>query len=188
MQQIKDVLDLISDEDVRNFANLVVMRTYADFIRQPASCGNHHSYEGGLLVHSCSTARLAGKIAEHFGPDKANRDFCIAGGLLHDIGKVLCYQKEKASDGTMKYGPTQESIWFHHIPIGFHLAASIAEGHRIPKEKYYPILHIILSHHGRLEYHSPVVPKIPEAFIVHKSDYLDAFIDASPEMRGIYNK
>ncbi len=39
-----------------------------------------------------------------------------------------------------------------------------------------------------MEYHSPVTPKTPEAFIVHKADFLDAYIDASPEMRGMYYK
>lgn len=188
MDKIKNVLDLIQDEDIKILTDAIVSRNYNEFIKQPASCGNHHGYEGGLLVHSVSSALLAGKIAEHFADQKVNRDVCIAGALLHDIGKVLCYAQEKTSDGTLKYVSTKESKLFHHIPIGFHIAASVAESFRIPADKYYPILHIILSHHGRLEYHSPVTPKTPEAFIVHKADFLDAYIDASPEMRGMYYK
>lgn len=189
-KKIQEVLSLISDEDIRILVDASITRNYQDFITQPAACGNHHSYEGGLLVHSHSTALLAARIADHFleKEPKLNRDVVIAGAFMHDIGKVLCYNKNPDKEKVAKkpYVPTEESMLFHHIPIGFHIVASTAEIYNIPKEKYYPILHIIISHHGRLEYHSPVVPKTPEAFIVHKADYLDAYIDASPEMRGLY--
>ena len=34
--------------------------------------------------------------------------------------------------------------------------------------------HLVLSHHGKLEYEAPVTPKIPEGVVLHKLDAMDA--------------
>ena len=36
------------------------------------------------------------------------------------------------------------------------------------------LLHLVASHHGLLEYGSPVLPKVPEALILHHADNVDA--------------
>jgi 3'-5' exoribonuclease len=188
--KIDEVLKEIKDEKINALVKHVVDKHYTLFTTSPAACNNHHNYPGGLLDHSHSTAMLAGKIADHFigiGQD-IKRDVVIAGAFLHDVGKVLCYKTAEKPEPGRPYDSTRESKLFHHIPIGFHMVASVAESLGYTAETYYDILHIILSHHGRLEYHSPVTPKTVEAFIVHKADFLDAYIEASPEMRGIYNK
>lgn len=187
--RIKQVLDQIKDERIRLLVESVVNKHYTLFITSPAACNNHHDYDGGLLVHSHSTAILAGQIADHFlnNGKSINRDAVVAGAFLHDFGKVLCYRKTGSLEPNKIYESTKESRWFHHIPIGFHIVASTAESLGLDRDEYYDILHIILSHHGRLEYHSPVVPKTPEAFIVHKADFLDAYIEATPEQRTTYN-
>lgn len=187
--KIKEVLDQLSGWAVVRLVEDVVNKYYELFTTSPAACNNHHAYDGGLLVHSHSTAMLAGKIADHFitSGKQINRDAVIAGAFLHDFGKVLCYRKTGSIEPNKIYESTRESRLFHHIPIGFHIVASSAEELGLVESEYCDILHIILSHHGRLEYHSPVVPKTPEALIVHKADFLDAFIEATPEQRVTYN-
>ena len=188
--KIDEILKQIQDERIRGLVKHIVDKNYTSFTTSPAACNNHHNYPGGLLVHSHSTAMLAGKIADHFieNGQAIKRDVVVAGAFLHDVGKVICYKPAEKPEPGRPYDSTEESKLFHHIPIGFHMVASSAEALGLSKEQYYDILHIILSHHGRLEYHSPVLPKTPEAFIVHKADFLDAYIEATPEMRHIYNK
>lgn len=187
--KIKEVLDQISSGKISGLVEDVVNKYYTLFTTSPAACNNHHNYDGGLLVHSHSTAMLAARIADHFiaSGKPINRDAVIAGAFLHDFGKVLCYRKTGSPEPHKIYESTRESRLFHHIPIGFHIVASSAEALGLVESEYYDILHIILSHHGRLEYHSPVVPKTPEAFIVHKADFLDAYLEATPEQRNAYN-
>lgn len=188
--KINEILSKIQDEKIRGLVRHVVDKNYSSFTNSPAACGNHHNYPGGLLVHSHSTAMLAGNIADHFiaNGQKLNRDVIIAGAFLHDVGKVVCYKLAEKPEPGRPYESTKESKMFHHIPIGFHMVASAAESMGLGEESYYDILHIILSHHGRKEWSSPVTPKTPEAFIVHKADFLDAFIESTPEMRLVYDK
>ena len=44
----------------------------------------------------------------------------------------------------------------------------------VSEEMKLKIRHIILSHHGELEYGSPKVPAFPEAMLVHCADSLDS--------------
>lgn len=188
--KIDEVLKEIQDTRIRGLVKLVVDKHYTAFVTSPAACNNHHNYPGGLLVHSHSTAMLAGKIADHFiaSGQKLNRDVILAGAFLHDVGKVICYKPAEKPEPGRPYDSTKESKMFHHIPIGFHMVASAAEALGLPEEYYYDILHIILSHHGRKDWSSPVEPKTPEAFIVHKADFLDAFIESTPDMRLVYDR
>ncbi len=167
-----------------------VFKTHYDkFIKEPAACGNHHAYDGGLFVHSVSTAGMAAKICDHYQTDNIDKSVCVAGAFLHDVGKVKCYYKDKDSK---KYKSTKASIWFHHIPIGFHLVSSAYEGMRKElrpsQDDLDHILHIIISHHGKKEFSSPRRPKTDEARIVAEADFIDAYMNAGPAYKGIYGK
>src|SRR6516162_9909547 len=52
----------------------------------PGGVRLHHAYRGGLLDHVTSLCHLAEKVVEHY--PRLNRDWPIAGAILHDIGKV----------------------------------------------------------------------------------------------------
>ena len=38
------------------------------------------------------------------------------------------------------------------------------------------IIHMILSHHGKLEWGSPIVPKTREAILLHYADHAEAYM------------
>lgn len=182
---ISMVLSNIPKPSIKNLVKEVFETHYDKFIKEPAACGNHHAYDGGLFVHSTSTAGLASKICNHYQDMDLDKSICVAGAFLHDVGKVRCYKKE---DG--KYKSTTASRLFHHIPMGFHIVSSIyekmEEDLRPSQEDIDHILHIIISHHGKKEYSSPRRPATDEARIVAEADFIDAYISAAPTHKGIY--
>lgn len=184
--RVEAVLDLIPKPNIKYLIESALDK-YPEFFISPAACGNHHAYEGGLIDHSYSTAVLAGKMCNHYHDMDIDTSVCVAGAFLHDFGKVKCYKQ--AGKG---YKPTAANKLFHHIPIGFHLVASINESLpsmlAVPEKDMNGILHIIISHHGRVEYSSPRAPLTPEARIASEADLIDAYMAASPENRRLYQK
>lgn len=153
------------------------------FQKAPAAKGIHHNYIGGLLEHTLYIIRAANAvypIYQHLG---LNRDLLITGALLHDIGKIYEYSFSRIIEMT----PMGRLVG--HVYLSTHIvdqAVSRIEG--FPDELRLQILHIILGHHGQLEYGSPKLPMTKEAMLLHMLDDLDAkligfssIIDATPE-------
>ena len=135
----------------------------------PAAQTLHHAYRGGFLEHVLKIAEVVAWLADAYG---ANRDVALAGAFLHDIGKLQ----------ELEYGTatcyTREGRLVGHITLGAQLvreAASAIEG--FPPALLTEIQHLILSHHGCLEFGSPVVPMTVEAFILSFADDLDAKVN-----------
>jgi 3'-5' exoribonuclease len=144
------------------------------FRRAPAAKGFHHVYIGGLLEHTLSVVRLLDKAAGHY--TGINRDLLIAGGILHDIGKIYEFSYERI----VEYSNPGRLIG--HIVMGVEMVdAKIATIHDFPEQMAMELRHLILSHHGVLEYGSPKRPKTMEALIVHYMDDLDAKVNAFQE-------
>jgi len=172
MDQIEDshlkaLLDaFFEDEEIRYL-----------FKRAPAAKGFHHVYVGGLLEHTLSVVRLLDFAAKHY--QGVRRDMLIVGGILHDIGKI----REFSYDRLIDY--TDEGRLIGHIVIGLEmLDAKIAAVDHFPESLAMELRHLILSHHGVLEYGSPKRPKTVEALIVHYMDDMDAKVNAFQEFIG----
>lgn len=141
------------------------------FKRAPAAKGFHHIYLGGLLEHTLSVVQLLQKTADHY--PELNRDMLIAGGILHDIGKIheFCYHS------IIDY--SDEGRLIGHIVMGVEMInKKIADFPDFPGQLALELRHIILSHHGEFEFGSPKRPKTLEALVVHYIDDLDAKFNA----------
>lgn len=161
---LKALLDLIFESDEIGEA----------FRKAPAAKGFHHSYLGGLLEHTLSVTRLLDKAADHYSD--ANRDLLIAGGILHDIGKIEEFSYRRLIDYS------DEGRLIGHIILGLEMVdAKLREIEGFPEDLALKLRHIILSHHGVLEYGSPKRPKTVEALIVNYMDDLDAKVNAFRE-------
>lgn len=141
------------------------------FFRAPAAKRIHHNYPGGLLEHSCQVADLVIKMAASY--PYLNKDLLLFGALVHDIGKTVEYK----NGATPQY--TTEGKLLGHIVIGSEIAGQKiallrAAGKYFPQQLEWMIKHMILSHHGSMEFGSPVIPLFPEAFVLHVADNLDA--------------
>ncbi len=144
------------------------------FIKATAASKNHHVGRGGLLYHTISVTKNALNLISNY--PSLNRDLVVAGCLLHDIGKTKTYT----------YGPmfdyTSEGKLENHIVIGIKMLARFVD--RVPdfpKDLEMILTHVLASHHGSLEYGSPIVPKIPEAVLIHFVDEMDAKLSAALE-------
>ena len=144
------------------------------FRRAPAAKGFHHVNIGGLLEHTLSVTRLLAMVADHY--PRSNRDLLIVGGILHDIGKIYEFTYQSNIDYS------DEGRLIGHIIIGLEmLDAKLTTIPDFPAKLAMELRHLILSHHGMLEYGSPKRPKTVEAMIVHQIDDMDAKVNAFQE-------
>ena len=152
------------------------------FERAPGSTKGHHAKVGGLLQHTVEVAAIAKMSAK--AVRRVNEDLVVAGALLHDVGKVEAYEVSPAG---FTYTPC--GLLVGHVVLGvLHLERCLQAQGEMPcsEGQLLELRHMILSHHGKLEYGSPVVPMTVEAQIVHHADdasakatdFLDAFDDA----------
>ena len=140
------------------------------FERSPASTAGHHAKLGGLLQHTVEVVNIAVTAARSVR--KANADLVIAGALLHDVGKVESYV---VGAGGFTYTPC--GLLVGHVVLGTLMLERrlAALGEAVCSDgQLLELQHMILSHHGKYEYGSPVQPMTPEAEIVHWADEASA--------------
>ncbi len=140
--------------------------------RAPAARSFHHAHRGGLLEHTLSVMRLTDAICAHYReaqPGLLNRDLCIMGAWLHDLGKV----DEISPDGGFNY--TSQGRLLGHLLLGMRvLDGKIAGLPDFPAELADHVRHLVASHHGRLEHGSPKLPMTAEALVLHRADEMDS--------------
>jgi 3'-5' exoribonuclease len=144
------------------------------FRKAPAAKGLHHTYIGGLLEHTLSVVEILEMVAAHY--ENLDKDLLITGGILHDIGKIYEFSYDRIVD----YSDSGRLLG--HIVIGLEMVDErIATIPDFPEQMATELRHLIISHHGSLEYGSPKRPKTLEALIVHYIDDLDAKVNAFRE-------
>jgi len=150
----------------------------AAYREAPAAKQLHHAWLGGLLEHVISLCTLADRVASHY--PIIDRDLLLTGVILHDIGKV------RELSWAIGFEYTIEGILLGHIQIGAALAERTMDSlPAFPPKLKTLVLHMILSHHGKLEFGSPKLPMIPEALMLNFIDDLDAKMQA---VQGEFDK
>lgn len=161
----------VKDDFLRSIALAVFEELHDKWLTVPGAKGVHHAYTAGTLIHSYSVACIAKAIAEH--TPGANVDLCVVGGMLHDIGKLYTYKLNGVA-----IDMTDEGMLYDHIFMGAEFIGNFADNNYKMDElcalKLEMLRHIILAHHGRLEYGSVTVPLSIEAHIVYHADAIDA--------------
>lgn len=164
--ELATTISEIKDGEINRLVSELIRRHYDKFILFPAASRNHHEYVSGLLEHTLSMAKLAKMIASNY-PD-INLDLLLGGVLLHDIGKTV----ELSGPIATKY--TTAGKLLGHISLMSAEVLKVAEELKIEEETTILLTHMVLSHHGKMEYGSPVVPMVKEAIILSFIDDLDA--------------
>ena len=137
----------------------------------PAARQLHHAWLGGLLEHVVSLLKLADRVLPNY--PILHRDLLLTGVILHDIGKV----RELSWDIGFEY--TIEGTLLGHIQMGVELVEKTIDSlPAFPPRLKTLVIHMILSHHGKLEFGSPKLPMIPEAIVLNFVDDLDAKMQA----------
>ena len=165
---ISHLVEMSSDELLKpiitEFAD-VLFKPYSQF---PAATSVHHAFKGGLLNHTYQMLHMLEGIYPCL-PYPVKLERCVLAILFHDYGKVYEYTRE---------GETQPQMYLlGHIYISANRLQKELEKREVPTEEINRILHIVLAHHGELEFGSPVVPCTQEAILVNALDNLSAKAD-----------
>lgn len=133
----------------------------------PAAKSIHHACLGGLLEHVLSLSNLALLVAPRY--PIVDLDLVLTGVVVHDIGKIT----ELTYDRSFAY--SSEGQLLGHIVIGLGMVADKLRGlPDFPPRLRTLVEHMIVSHHGELEFGSPKAPQFPEAMLLHHLDNLDS--------------
>lgn len=134
---------------------------------------HHHSGVGGLLYHSYRMVKSAAKISNIY--PELDSELLVCAAALHDIGKIFTYDTNMTGGTTA----TRHEVLYGHPVFGAELIGEVYKHSHISvnMEKYHMLRHIVLSHHGELEYGAAVRPAIPEAAVVYCLDLLDSRVD-----------
>lgn len=137
-----------------------------------AAVSNHHAYPGGLLRHTIDLMEMCILVGPRY--PQMDTELLMFGAFLHDLGKI----NELSSGGEISY--TDRGQMLGHIVIGIQMlgekidALQADSNDRFPTELKLHLEHLIVSHHGQLEYGSPKLPVTLEAVALHHIDNLDA--------------
>lgn len=167
-QSLNQAIGEIADLNIRQLLRFIVEGTQvASMIRRaPAATLLHHAYLGGLLEHIVSLCRLCSLVQQNY--PWMNRDLLTAAAVLHDIGKLdeLEYQR--------RFAYTDRGQLIGHISLGVDLLRRAADEIGTPPALRDLLEHLVLSHHGKKEFGSPVEPEFAEALLFHELDNIDA--------------
>lgn len=171
-KEFESRIDGIVDLNLRTLMEIIFSgERYEKFLNVPAGKAWHHSYIHGLLEHTLEIIKICDLICDIH--HELNRDILICGALLHDFGKT----EELSFEPVFEY--TDKGKLLGHIVISAMLVNEEAKKIKnFPEELKDCLLHVILSHQGKLEFASPVVPKTLEAIALYQADELSAKVNA----------
>ena len=159
-------LNSFKDKDVEKVTKAVIAHFREKYTTYPAAVKVHHEFGTGLLHHSIFMADVAEAISRIYS--QVDRDLLVAGALLHDIGKTIEYEYE------ITPVQTTEGKLCGHVAIGYAEFKRIVDELHIESEVPLLLEHMILAHHGTLEFGSPVMPATREALLLSEIDMMDS--------------
>jgi 3'-5' exoribonuclease len=168
-QTLEAKVESFTDSDLKRLINAMLAdpAVSAAFREAPAAKQLHHAWLGGLLEHVVSLLGLADRVVPHY--PLLMRDLVLTGVILHDIGKI----RELSWATGFEY--TLEGQLLGHIEIGAQMVEKTIDTlPDFPPRLRTLVLHMILSHHGKLEFGSPKLPMIAEALMLNFLDDMDA--------------
>jgi 3'-5' exoribonuclease len=167
-RELKSRIESVQNPDVRRLLERIFQdpELIGRFKKHPGAIEIHHNWTGGLMQHTLEVAEFC-IVSKRMFP-ALNLDIMIAGALLHDIGKLQEIEVSARIKGS------KQGQLHGHIAQGFVTVSGAMDELKTPKDTRDRILHILLSHHGSLEYGSPKPPMTPEAFAVYYADEMSS--------------
>jgi 3'-5' exoribonuclease len=154
-------LDCLNDEEIK-----------AKLLIAPAAKTVHHAKRGGLLQHIVSICQIMDFMGTHYS--FLNKDLLMFGALFHDLGKV--WELDISHHDQISY--TEKGQLLGHMNLACELVdKKTAKILGFPEDLKTILKHIILSHHGKIEYGSPKLPMFPEALVIAMVDEFDSKVD-----------
>ena len=167
---IQEGLNLIGNENIAMIVSGALNYYENAVYEYPAAAKIHHNFIGGLATHTAGMIKIAIALAGIY--PSIDRDYLLAGVILHDLGKI----EELSSPVVTEY--TTQGKLLGHISIMDARLLEIAKGLKLEDSEELLILrHMILSHHGQYEFGSPIRPETMEAEILNLIDNIDARVN-----------
>jgi 3'-5' exoribonuclease len=172
-RELRGIIAAFADSNLRALLDAVF--SDAELVRfykmAPAAKHIHHACRGGLLEHVLSLCTLSRLVGSHY--PQIDVELLTTGAILHDIGKL----EELSYARSFGYSPDGQLLG--HIILGLRLLNKTFDGlPNFPPRLRTLVEHMVLSHHGELEFGSPKTPMFAEALLLHHLDNLDSKMDA----------
>jgi 3'-5' exoribonuclease len=165
--ELRGYINRLRNPEVKRLLERVFEPSLLDrFKVHPGAIEIHHNWRGGLLQHTLEVARYC-ELSKGLFPD-LDTDILIAGALLHDVGKLDEIEVTTRIKGTVK------GQLSGHVALGYGYVSGVMDELGIGREVREKLLHVMLSHHGNMEYGSPKKPMFPEAVAVYFADELSS--------------
>lgn len=174
VEHIKKVIYSLNDDILKSLLESFFSNNefIYKFKSAPAAMYIHHAYLGGLLEHTVNIVELCETIC-HLYP-QLDRNLTITGAILHDIGKI------KEFDVTTNIKISEEGLLLGHPMLSVNMVLERLKAlNDFPNNLKDKLLHILLSHHGKVEYGSPIEPLFAEAWAVYLADEFDSRLNRS---------
>lgn len=195
----EEIFESIKDKGCKKLIEVFLDQYGFEFAECVASATKHHKGIGGNLAHTLQVFRIVKETAKAF-PLRVNTDVAYTGAVLHDIGKIFCYDEKDDNMRKRKTGEldeegkpiytlrpkdpfkqSDEAKVMGHFGEALYILTRLINENDIPisKKDERAIYHIIASHHGenRLGWGSLVSPNTLEAHLVFMADYLSAKVE-----------
>ena len=170
IKSIQEGINLIENDKLNRLVSSLLNYYSNDFYEYPAASKIHHNFIGGLATHTVGMIELARAICNIY--PSVNRDYLLAGVIVHDLGKI----EEFTSPIVTEY--TTAGKLLGHISILDARLLNIGKQLNLEDSEELMVLrHMVLSHHGQLEFGSPVRPETLEAELLNLIDNIDARVN-----------
>ena len=164
--QMQSFIFEIENANLQRITRHLLQKYDEAFFTFPAASSHHHNFVSGLSYHVLTMLQIAKGLCEIY--PNLNKSLLYSGIILHDMGKV------RELSGPIATSYTLEGNLLGHISIASEEVAEAARELGIQGEEVLLLRHLILSHHGKLEYGSPKLPHVKEAEFLHFIDNIDA--------------
>ena len=166
-KQINGYFMKIDNKILKSVVSVLLKKYFNEFFEYPAAVSMHHNYYSGLAYHTYSMLKLSDAYLELY--PFLNKDLVYSGIILHDVGKIIELSGPKGTEYTKK------GNLLGHISLGANEIYKVSVDLGVEDtEEIVNLLHVVLSHHGQLEYGSPKEPLTAEATLIHFLDYNDS--------------
>lgn len=180
LREIEETIDRFQSDDLRKITREMLRMAGDSILWFPAGQRLHHAERSGLLHHTVGMLRTAEHILMAY--PFLHGDLLRAGVILHDLSKIGEMKSDELGNVT---DYTRDGLLIGHLVRGVARLAEAAKNVGVEGELVLLLEHMIISHHGEVEYGSPRMPMFPEAEVLHWLDLLDARMN---EMQGIMNR
>ena len=169
LDEVVSIVNGFNDAELKSVVLSMLEDNKDQLLFFPAAEKLHHAVTGGLLYHTLSIIRLAECVCGIY--PCIDRELLLSGAILHDIAKIREYTVNSAG---IVDGHTVEGMLLGHLVMGAEDVGRKCDELNISANTKYLLQHMLISHHGKLEFGAAVRPAFIEAEVLSQLDVFDA--------------